>query len=113
MDQQFKVLHPLSSFQRRSFSLSLLQLMASIFEEPNSSSASNPACSSSSSEEGVLSIPSVFDFPSAISASQARCLLEELQDPFDANRSVCLELLLKLPVEMMGFRVRESSKILI
>ena len=108
MDQQFKVLHPLSSFQRRSFSLSLLQLMASIFDEPNSSSASNPT--SSFSEETPTSIPPIFYFPSAISASQAQCLLDGLQDPFDANRSVCLELLLKLPEEMIGFAVRKSLK---
>lgn len=107
MEQQFKVLHPLSSFQRRSFSLSLLQLMASIFEEPNSSLASNPT--SSTSEEAVSSIPPVFDFTTAVSASQAKCLLGGLQDAFDANRSICLELLLKLPVKMVGFTVRESN----
>ena len=104
MTQQFAVLHPLSSFQRRSFSLSLLQLMASIFDEPNSSAASNPI-SSISEDSSSSAIPSVFNFPSAISPSQAKCLLDGLQDAFDANRSVCLELLLKLPAEMIGFTV--------
>lgn len=111
MSQQFATLHPLSSFQRRSFSLSLLQLMASIFEEPNSSSASNPT--NSISEDSTASvIPSVFDFPSAISTSQAKCLLDGLQDAFDANRSVCLELLLKLPAEIIDFTVSREKKIM-
>ena len=103
LNQQFKVLHPLSSFQRRSFSLSLLQLMAAIFDEPNSSSASNPSSSEPTSSE----IPSIFDFPSAISSRQARCLLEGLLDPFDANRSVCLELLLKLDANLIKLTVRK------
>lgn len=104
MTQQFAVLHPLSSFQRRSFSLSLLQLMASIFDEPNSSAASN-STSSTSDDSTASTIPSVFNFASAVSPSQAKCLLDGLQDAFDANRSVCLELLLKLPAEMIGFTV--------
>ena len=105
MTQQFAVLHPFSSFQRRSFSLSLLQLMASIFDEPNSSAASNPTSSTSSDDSTTSTIPSVFNFSSAVSPSQAKCLLDGLQDAFDANRLVCLELLLKLPAEMIGFTV--------
>lgn len=106
MEQQFKVLHPLSSFQRRSFSLSLLQLAASIFDAPNSSSASNPT--NTTSEEETSNFPPVFDFPCAITSAQSTCLFDGLQDAFDANRYICLELLLMLPVEKIGFTVSQS-----
>lgn len=89
--QQFGVLHPLSSFQRRYFSLSLLCLMASCFssEEPPEN----------------ISISPMFLFSQEVSEAQGQCLLEGLQDPYEANRVLCLELLLQLPVERLGFNV--------
>lgn len=85
------MLHPLSSFQRRSFSLSLLQTLASVF--------------SLHKEETTATIPPIFDFALAVSREHARVLLEGLSDPFDANRTMCLELLYKLNPDNIGLNV--------
>ena len=101
MMQQFKELHPLSSFQRRNFSLSLLQLIAAIFDQPPEGLAQLTAAESQSTS--MLS--QLFNFSAAVTEEQAKRLLEALHDPYDANRSICLELLLKLPNEKIGFHV--------
>ena len=85
------MLHPLSSFQRRNFSLSLLQTMASIFTPDQ--------------EERVSQIPAVFEFERSVSQEQARCLVDGLRDPFDANRLLCLELLYRLEPGKIGLDV--------
>ena len=62
LDQQFAVIHPGSSFQRRNFALSLLQLVACLFEQRPTGQVD--------SEESQ--IPSVFDFKKAVTEQQAR-----------------------------------------
>ena len=90
--QQFEVLHPLSSFQRRYFSLSLLHLMATSFPPP-------------STQDPPANIPPVFVFRREVSEPQAQCLLQGLQDPYEANRLLCLELLLQLPARTLCLTV--------
>ena len=89
MAQQFEVLHPLSSYQRRNFALSILQLTCMIFED-------HPL---------NTSIPPLFNLPAAASKAQVLCLLESLQDSYDANRAIAFDLLLKQLDEKLGFEV--------
>lgn len=105
LDQQFSVLHPLSSFQRRSFSLSILQLMAACFRSPL-------ALTHGSSAQDGPGIPAVFVFSSVVSELQGACLVKGLRDPYDTNRALCLELLLELPVHKLGLTVSESARCL-
>lgn len=98
LDQQFSVLNPLYSFHRRNFSLSVLHLMASCFRPPPSPPAVPCA---------VATPPPVFDFVGAISEQQCICLWEGLQDPYDANRTLYLDLLLLLPKERWKEKVRK------
>ena len=88
LEQQFDVLHPLSSFQRRSLSLSLLQTIASIFSPVQDTS-----------------ISPILVFPVVVSIEQAHTLVEGLKDPFDANRAICLELLCRLDTAKIGLSV--------
>lgn len=89
MNQQFGVIHPWSSFQRRNFSLSLLHLLSVTFSE-------TPADSE---------VPAIFRFHTAVSKGQARSLVLALQDSFEANQKIALELLLQLPVNVIGLEV--------
>lgn len=98
LDQQFGFLHSLFSFQRRNFSLSVLQLMAACFRSP-------VALTHGSGAEDSPGIPAVFVFSSAVSEQQGACLMEGLRDPYDANRALCLNLLSELPVHKLGLTV--------
>lgn len=92
LNQQFRHLHPLSSFQRRHFSLSILQLLASCFPCPSPSPSTTPS-------------PPVVVFPLAVTNLQASCLLEGLRDPYEANRNISLELLQELPTSKIRLTV--------
>ena len=50
-------------------------------------------------------IPPVLEFSSAVTKEQAMSLVDGLRDPFDANRQLCLELLLKLQCTKVGLDV--------
>ena len=52
----------------------------------------------------------MFEFEQSVTQEQAKCLVDGLRDPFDANRLLCLELLYKLKSEKIGLNV--SWKIL-
>lgn len=64
------------------------------------------ATSSSSSSN----ISPILVFPLAVSQPQSRCLLEGMRDPYDANRVLCLHLLLRLPATQMVRGPLVSSK---
>ena len=89
LEHQFIALNPLSSYQRRSFAISILQLLSTIFPD----------------QAPEVGIPPVFEFGSAVSKPQTRCLLNCLQDSYDPNRAGALELLLKVPENKLGFEV--------
>ena len=99
IDQQFAVLHPLSSFQRRNFSLSILRICASAFP-------SSPVTSTSEVAVPDTIISPVFVFSEAVSDSQASSLFEGLRDPYNANRIISLDLVLGLPTNKLGLNVR-------
>ena len=84
----FEVLHPLSTYQRRHFVLSVLQLMRAIF------SPSTSGCI-----EGER-------FSQLVTMAQYRTLVHTLWDTFDSNRSIAAELLLSLPTHFSGLQVR-------
>jgi len=90
LNQQFEVLHPLSSFQRRNFALLVLQLLSTIFEFHLTDMTVHP----------------IFDFNTALSEVQAKSLLHGLRDSYDANRVLYFELLQKIPAEKLGLMVR-------
>jgi len=50
-------------------------------------------------------IAPVLVFRAAVTKSQARTLVDALRDPFDANRQLCLDLLLQLDLTQTGFQV--------
>lgn len=92
MNQQFSVIHPWSSFQRRNFSLSLLHLLSTTFSETPDDTE----------------VPAIFQFHTAVSKAQARSLVLALQDSFEANQKIALELLLQLPADVIGLEVLEA-----
>ncbi len=51
------------------------------------------------------SIPPLLVFNLAVTANQGRCLIHGLQDTYDANRAIALELLLQLPLATTGLEV--------
>ena len=71
----------------------ILQLMAIVFE-------SHPT---------DTTIPPIFNFCTALSNSQAMSLLHALQDSYDANRVLYLELLQGIPAEKLGLTVKLKS----
>ena len=83
----FEVLHPLCTYQRRHFALSVLQLMNTIF--------------SSTLSERVAGTP----FSLLVTKSHGHALLHTLWDTFDSNRSIAVELLLTLPQDKTGVQV--------
>ncbi len=105
LNQQFGHLHPVSSYQRRNFSLSILQLMATTFTSP-AQPTPNLHVSATPISELQERIPAVFVFSEAVTEPQAVCLLEGLQDPYDANRKICLDMLYSLPISKIQLNVR-------
>ncbi len=103
LTQQFDVLHPLFSFQRRNLSLSILQLMAACFPPPTECSLDNNAARDVAGCDAAP--PPVFVFSSAVSEPQGACLLGGLRDPYETNRVMCLDLLLELPTDKFGLTV--------
>lgn len=105
LDQQFKELHPLSSFQRRNFSLSLLQLLMTIFDQSESQTSGGQEPHKGKADVSTPVIPPVFECGATVTKEQAMSLVDGLRDPFDANRQLCLELLLKLQCTKVGLDV--------
>ena len=97
LEQQFIALNPISSYQRRNFVISILQLLSTIFPD----------------QSPDVTIPPVFEFGSAISKPQTRCLLNSLQDSYDPNRAGALELLLKVPQDKLGLEVSFGNIVLL
>ena len=93
--QQFQALHPWSSYQRRNFALSILQLLATIFPPSSISLTNSP-------------ISPLFNFYKAMKKNQARCLIHALQDSYDANRVITLQLL-NDPQCPTGLEVRQKE----
>ena len=85
----FEVLHPLSTYQRRHFALSVLQLMKSVFSDGTSASV----CVDREK------------FSQLVTKAQYRTLVYTLWDTFDTNRSIAVELLLSLPTHFSGLQV--------
>ena len=104
ISQQFRDLHPFSSYQRRHMALSILQLLSTIFPNSAASESHIPSsvegCSSNDTD-----ISPVFEFPRAVSVEQARRLVYSLRDSYDANRALVLELLCCMSQDSLGLQV--------
>ncbi|XP_076306433.1 tRNA (32-2'-O)-methyltransferase regulator THADA-like isoform X2 [Tachypleus tridentatus] len=80
----FDSLHPSANFPRRCTALRIVSLITSVFQNVH-----DDAC--------------IFSIKNMLSSFQAQTLMECLQDSYEANKQIALELLNKLPSSFLGF----------